>query len=98
CRLDSIGDLEGVRAWYLIHRDDSRRLAVVAADGVVQHGPQLEASDVLESHLGSVRIRTKDDVPEFFLIQQPSLGADRIGVLGAGRRRRTTNLSGRSQL
>ena len=52
-RLDLVGDLERVGAGNLEDRDDGRRRAVVAADGVVEHRPQLEARDVLQPDLAS---------------------------------------------
>ena len=97
-RLDPVGDVERVGAGNLEHGNDGRRCAVVAADGVVEHRPQLEARDVLEADLGAIRVGPHDDVRELLLVEQAPLRADRIGVLGAGGCGRPANLTGRRQL
>ena len=95
-RLDPVGDVERVGAGNLEHGDDGRRLAVVAADGVVEHRAQLEPRDVLEAHLGAVRVGAHDDVAELLLVEQAPLRADGVGVLGAGGGGRAADLAGRA--
>ncbi len=70
----------------------------MAADGVVEHRPQLETRDVLEPDLRSVRVGADDDVAELLLVEQAPLRPNRVGVLRAGRRRRAADLAGRAQL
>ena len=90
--------VDRVGAGNLEDGDDGGRLAVVAADGVVEHRPELDARDVLEADLRAVRIGAEDDVAELLLVEQPPLRADGVGVLGAGRGRRPADLAGRRQL
>ena len=78
-----VGDVERVGAGNLEHGDDRGRLAVVAADGVVEHRAQLEPGDVLQPDLRAVRVGPDDDVAELLLVQQAALRADGVGVLGA---------------
>ena len=61
-RLDAVGDVERVGAGNLEDGDDRGRLAVVAADGVVEHRAELEARDVLQADLRAVRVGAEDDV------------------------------------
>ncbi len=92
------GDLDRVGAGNLEDGDDGGRLAVVAADRVVEHRPELDAGDVLDADLRAVRVGPEDDVAEFLIVEQPALRLDRVGVLGAAGGRRTADLTGRGQL
>ncbi len=67
--LDLVGDRECVGARYLEDRDDRRRFSVVPPDRVVQLRAELETRDVLQQDLGSIRIRSDDDVAELRFVQ-----------------------------
>ena len=93
--LDAFGDGERVGAGRLEDGDDAGGLAIQPSDLFVGEAPELDAGDVLQAHDRAVRVRAHDDLAELLRRLEPSLRADRVGHLLAGRRRLGADLAGR---
>ena len=72
-----IGNLDGVGAGTLEHRDGNRRLVVEQGAQGVLAGAQFNACDVFQTGDFTVFTGANDDVLELFLADQTALGVDR---------------------
>ena len=78
--LDQIRRFQRVRPRLQINRKRHRRLAVKGGGYAVVLRPEFNPRHVLEPQHSADIVALEDDIAEFFLVNQPPLGIDRIGI------------------
>ena len=83
----------------MVDRQDGSRAAIEPADRIVSLGTEFNPGYILDTNLGSVRVRAHDHVAEFLRGRKAPLGAYLVGEHRARHRRRPADLaSGRDDV